>query len=165
MEKIDNNSSSFLNDEKFLLFRISHIKKFVIFCFVGGTSAIIHLIIFNIFFKLFNITLQSNIVFFGASIDYILATIIAIFTSIIYNFSMNRNITFAAKHETVKKQLPKYAVVYSISICINFIVSLILINILGENTINANIATFCGIVASIPISFIGSLLWTFKKKN
>ena len=54
MEKIDNNSSSFLNDEKFLLFRISHIKKFVIFCFVGGTSAIIHLIILLLYGFLLN---------------------------------------------------------------------------------------------------------------
>lgn len=139
--------------------------KFIVFCFVGGTSALIHLIIFNIFFWLLKNILNSNLSLFGASISYILATIIAIAVSIVYNFSMNRNVTFAAKHEAVIKQIPRYAVVYAISISVNFLAGIIMLNLLGENTLNANVATIMGILASIPISFLGSLLWTFREKN
>jgi len=139
--------------------------KFVIFCFVGVTSALIHLAVFNVFFLIFNYSIKSSAFLFGASMNYIIATVIAILISIIYNFSMNRNITFNAKHESVKKQIPKYAVIYTISITVNFLTSIIMISLLGENTLNANIATVCGILASIPISFIGSLLWTFKSRK
>jgi len=139
--------------------------KFIVFCFVGVTSALIHLIVFNIFFKIFNIYLKFNFLFFGATINYVFSTIMGIVISIIYNFSMNRNITFSAKHETVIKQLPRHFIVYASSISVGFIVGLIALNLLGENTINANIANVLGILASIPISFFGSMLWTFKKNS
>lgn len=137
--------------------------RFVVFCFVGGTSALIHLIVFNVFFWVFNNISNNSGFLFGASRNYVIATIIAIAISISYNFTMNRNITFSAKQEPAKKQIPRYAVVYALSIGVNFIVSLLVISLIGENTFNANIATFSGIIVSIPISFFGSLLWTFKR--
>lgn len=139
-----------------------NIWKFTVFCFVGGTSALIHLIIFNIFFWALNNISNNELFLFGASRNYVIATIIAIIVSIIYNFTMNRNVTFSAKNESIKKQIPRYAIVYVFSIGVNFIVSILIISLIGENTLNANIATFLGIIASIPISFLGSLLWTFK---
>lgn len=138
--------------------------KFVVFCFVGGTSALMHLIIFNIFFWILNNASNSKSFLLGASRNYVIATIIAIIISIIYNFSMNRNVTFSAKYKSIKKQIPRYAIVYSLSIGANFIVSVLIISLIGENTFNANIATFFGIIASIPISFLGSLLWAFKRE-
>lgn len=145
--------------------KIKGLWRFIVFCFVGGTSALIHLIVFNIFFKLINLYYKTNIIIFGVSLSYIIGTLMGIFISIIYNFSMNRNITFAAKHEPVRKQIPKYIVVYAVSISVNFIVGILILNLLGENTLNANIATLCGILVSIPVSFIGSLLWTFRNSS
>lgn len=138
--------------------------RFIIFCFVGATSALVHLIVFNIFFYLFKSVLNIKYLLFGASLSYYLSTLMGIIISIIYNFSMNRNFTFSAKQESIKKQMPRFAAVYSLSISVNFIVSLIILNIIGESTINANIATFFGIVSSIPVSYFGSLLWTFRKR-
>ena len=37
-------------------------------------------------------------------------------------------------------------------------------NILGNGVLNANIATVAGIIAGIPITFLGSLHWVFKDK-
>ncbi len=142
-----------------------NIWKFVVFCFVGGTSALIHLITFNIFFFILNNLSNGESFLFGASRNYVTATIIAIMVSVSYNFTMNRNVTFFAKHESIKKQIPRYVVVYSLSIGVNFIVSVLIISLIGENTFNANIATFSGIIVGIPISFLGSLLWTFKKED
>jgi putative flippase GtrA len=144
----------------------SNFFKFIIFCLVGGTSALIHLIVFNIFFKVFNTILDSQIVIFGASIYYILSFIMGVAISMIFNFSMNRNITFSAKNESIKRQIPKYLITYSLSVGVNFITGIIVLNLLAvENTLNANIAAISGIIAAIPVSYFGSLLWTFKKKD
>jgi putative flippase GtrA len=139
--------------------------RFVAFCFVGGTSALVHLIVFNIFFKIFTSFFKIDYLFFGATLNFVFATILGTGISLMYNFTMNRNFTFSARHEKVKKQIPKHIVVYACSIALGFIVNLIVLNILGENTLNANISQVVGIIFSIPISFFGSMLWTFKKKN
>lgn len=141
-----------------------NIWKFIVFCFVGGTSALIHLIVFNIFFIIFNNTLKLDFLIFGATINYIFATIMGLLVSITYNFLMNKNITFSAKNESIKRQVPRFALIYAFSIIIGFVINLFVLNLLGENIINANIATFSGLIASIPISFFGSLLWTFRKR-
>jgi putative flippase GtrA len=139
--------------------------KFIIFCFVGLTSALIHLGIFNLSFRILNTFFKLNSLIFGVSMNYIIAIVTAITCAVIYNFYMNRNITFSAKGNPIKKQMAKYSIVYIVSSSANLIVSIIVLNYLGENTFNANIATISGIIFSIPINFFGSLLWTFKQKN
>ncbi len=127
------------------------IWKFIKFCFVGGTSALIGLIFFNIFF------------WFG--LDFIVFVLLSMSLSIIYNFSINRNLTFKARKIPVKKQVWKYGIVYFISQGINLLVSILMRNLLGEGVLQANIAVITGIAVSIPFSFFGSLLWAFKKQN
>ena len=127
--------------------------KFLKFCFVGATSALISLIVFNIFFLL------------GA--NFIASIILSILFSIVYNFIMNRNITFAAKKTPIKKQVLKYGIVYFVSQGINLLVSVSMRFFIGGGTIYANIAVIIGIAISVPFSFFGSLFWTFReeKKN
>ncbi len=127
------------------------IWKFTKFCFVGGTSALLGLIFFNIFF------------WFG--LDFIVCVLLSMSLSIIYNFSINRNLTFKARKIPVKKQVWKYGIVYFISQGINLLVSILMRNLLGEGVLQANIAVITGIAVSIPFSFFGSLLWAFKKQN
>ena len=129
-----------------------HFYKFLIFSFVGATSALIHMLFFNIFRFWVGINFNVSVVF---------ATIVAI----IYNFSMNRNITFSARKQALKPQIIRYLIVYLISISINFTVAFSVQYILGEGILNENIAAFSGIIVSIPFSFLGSLLWAFKKKE
>jgi len=125
--------------------------KFIIFCFVGATSALVHMLFFNIFrFWLF--------------LSFILSLIFATCIAIIYNFTINRNFTFKARNQPVKNQLFKYLIVYFISISVNFSVALTMKYILGSGFWQENIATFSGILVSIPFSFLGSLLWAFKNK-
>jgi len=144
---------------------MKNIIKFFIFCFVGGTSALIHLVVFNIFFKVLPIIIHSKFLIFGVSNYYLISTVFAIAISMIYNFSMNRNITFSARQEKVSRQLPKYLAVYLSSIGIGFLTSMIVLNLIGEDLINANIATISGVIVSIPVSFFGSLLWALKKRH
>jgi len=125
--------------------------KFVCFCFVGGTSALVGITAFNIFF------------WFG--LEFVLSQILALPIAIIYNFFMNRNITFSSRKSSLKKQIPRWIVIYGISIGIQLLISVLVVNALGENTLNANIAVICGVAVSIPIRFFGSLLWAFKKES
>jgi glycosyltransferase involved in cell wall biosynthesis len=126
-------------------------KKFLLFCFVGFTSAFISLIIFNILLKL-SLTFNQSI-------------IIGTLSSAIYNFFMNRKLTFSATDIPVKKQIVKYAVIYSVAQGAQMLAGIITKNILGGGTVMSNIAVMVGIAISIPISFLGSLLWTFKRKG
>lgn len=123
--------------------------KFLIFCFVGGSSLLIDLIFFNLFFWI------------GAG--FAISRIFGISFGITYNFFMNRNLTFSARENMIKKQVVRYSVVYVISNSVNFLVSLFVVYLLGEGVLQANIAAISGVLASIPISFLGSLLWVFKK--
>ena len=124
--------------------------KFVIFSIVGGTSALVGIIAFNIFFEL--------------GFKFIISQMLAMPLAVTYNFLMNRTITFSARRFLLRKQILRWIVVYGISIGVNFLTSVFVVRLLGENTLNANIAVICGIIVSIPVSFLGSLLWAFKKR-
>ncbi|MDP3027343.1 MAG: GtrA family protein [Nanoarchaeota archaeon] len=126
--------------------------KFIIFCFVGASSALVYMLFFNIFR-------------FWLKFSFILALFFGVLFSIVYNFSMNRNITFSAKHQSIKKQLIKYVLVYAISTGVNITSAWIMNLILGGGVLRENIAAIAGIILSIPFSFLGSLLWVFKKQT
>lgn len=137
--------------ERTSFFIILNFNKFMIFCFIGLTSAVIDLTTFNIFF------------FF--KFPFFICRILATAISIIYNFSMNRNITFGAGEHSIKRQAPRYLIVYGISALVSFIISILVFNILGGGALNGNIASICGIIIGIPINFLGSLFWAFKKEK
>ena len=126
-------------------------RKFLTFCFVGGTSALVSLIMFNFFYWM--------------KVGFILSVVLGISLALIYNFLMNRAVTFKASETPIKKQWWKHGIVYFISQGINLGMSFVVFSILGEGTLRANISVITGIAISIPFSFFGSLLWTFKKRN
>jgi putative flippase GtrA len=119
----------------------------VSFCIAGGIGAFIELVFFNIFF-----------LFLAFPLSKLFALIIAL--SI--NFNINRNFTFSAQSEKRKKQIPKYLIVYSFAILINYLSSLLANYLLGNGILYANISAIIGILIGIPITFLGSLFWVFK---
>ena len=123
--------------------------KFIIFCIIGGLSALVDLFLFNSLFYL--------------KINFIFCRIFAIFGAVIFNFFINRKFTFLSKEKAIKTQISKHFAIYGLVMMANILVSSTLFNLLGRNVIYANIASIAGIIYGIPISFIGSLLWTFKK--
>jgi putative flippase GtrA len=124
-------------------------QKFIVFCFVGGVSAVVDLAFFNLAF------------FIG--ISFIFARIFGVLISMIFNFSMNRNVSFSARGRSMRGQIPKYLVVYAVSSTINVLAGFLAVSLLGPGVIQANIASVIGIVVAIPFSFLGLLLWAFKK--
>lgn len=123
--------------------------KFVVFCFVGAGAFLIDLGVFNIFYKIIGI--------------FEIAITISFIVSMIFNFSVNRNLTFRARGQSVLKQAPKWLLVYVVAFFARLILGKIIIMMLGNSVLTANIAFISGLAISIPISFLGSLYWAFKK--
>jgi len=126
-------------------------RKFMLFFFVGTTSSLMSILLFNLFFAL--------------HLSFTLSLLFSLLSSVIYNFTMNKYLTFSAGKGLLKEQIWKYTVVYTFSHGINFLASYIAQRILGESTLMANISVLIGIIIGIPFSFLGYLLWVFKKKN
>jgi len=126
-----------------------HLKKFFSFCFAGASGATLEIISFNLFF-LFS--------------PFALAKLVSLALALSLNFTINRNITFLARSGRISKQFLRYLIIYAIGVTVNYSVSILTNNILGNGVLNANIATVSGIIAGIPITFFGSLHWVFKDK-
>ncbi len=133
---------------------IKRIPKFITFCFVGGIATFIDFVVFNTFaYFLGNSFLMPQI-----------SRVLGIVVSMIWNFTMNRNVTFCAKEGSIKSQLPKWLIVYGITALINLAIFSLVISQTGNSLLGRNIAFLCGTGASIILNFFGSLFWTFKKK-
>jgi putative flippase GtrA len=130
---------------------MKHFWKFICFSFVGLIAFGIDLGFFNIFYKM--------------GFGFILSKITSAIFSMVFNFSVNRKVTFSAHKQEMKKQIPRWIIVYSVAILVNAVVGRIFLSILGESVLNANLAVFIALAFSVPISFLGSLLWVFKKEN
>jgi putative flippase GtrA len=122
--------------------------KFIAFCLVGGGATLIDLLFFNLFYFI--------------SLPFVIARSLAIIISMIFNFTINRNFTFSARHKKVYNQAWKFVVLYILSMSANVFVGWSILQVVGETTLTANIAAILGIAVSIPINFFGNLFWVFK---
>lgn len=125
------------------------IQKIILFCITGGIATLIDLVFFNIFFLI--------------SSFFILSRIGGILVSMVFNFTFNRNVTFKAKNKRIRHQSWKFLILYGISMSLNVLVGKFVHSLLNESILSANIAATAGLLVSVPISFIGSLFWVFKK--
>tara|TARA_Y100000310_G_C20610832_1_gene777901 strand:+ start:609 stop:1022 length:414 start_codon:yes stop_codon:yes gene_type:complete len=129
----------------------NHFVKFTIFSFVGLCAFVIDWLFFNLFYKI------------GSG--FILALFIGWIVSMTFNFTLNRNLTFSARGFSIRKQAFKWLIIYFIAFLARTGLGKFILLIIGENPLTANIAFFAGLIVSIPISFLGSLLWVFKKEQ
>ena len=121
--------------------------KFIMFCFIGGLAFLIDVGFFNLFY------------YFGLS--FVFSRYLGISLSMIFNFSMNRNITFSAKHKRVHTQIWKFLILYFFSMSMNVLIGWLILQSVVETTLTANIAAITGILVSIPINFFGLKKWVF----
>ena len=127
-----------------------HSLRFVFFCLVGGASFLIDWSFFNIFYAL-------------VGLGFFISITLSVGISMIFNFSVNRNVTFSARGHHVGKQISKWLIVYLIAFGIRLGAGKITLIMLGESLLTANVAFIIGIGLAIPVSYLGSLLWAFKK--
>ncbi len=131
------------------LFKKSVIKKIFLFCFAGGIATLIDLSFFNLFFIF--------------SSMFVLSRIAGILISMGFNFTFNRNITFKVKNRKVHHQIIKFLILYGISMSLNILVGKLILSLLNESLLSANIAAISGIVVSTITNFFGLMFWVFKK--
>lgn len=125
-------------------------NKFVKFCIVGFGAFIIDFLIFNLIYKI-----TSNFIF---------SRFFSICLSMLFNFSMNRKFTFKSQDKGIKLQIIRWLGVYGFSSLINILVGKLILILLSENVLSANIAFFMGICFSIPINYFLSLKFVFKNR-
>ena len=126
-------------------------KKFVSFCTVGGFASLVELGVFNLVFLFDN--------------SFLISKISGVFVALSFNFFVNRRFTFLDYNGKKKKQIPKFIIVYVVTILVNLLVSKTMFNVLPAGSLYSNVAAASGIIASVPISFFGSLRWTFKNNG
>ncbi len=131
--------------------KVKHVFRFGFFCFIGGFSFLIDWSFFNLFYNI--------------GFSFIIAITLSVAISMVFNFSVNRNVTFSAKGHCVKKQIYRWLIIYLIAFLVRLGSGKIILILLGENLLSANIAFVLGVGLAIPVSFFGSLLWAFKKDN
>lgn len=127
------------------------IKKFFSFCIVGALAALVEMAVFNA-------------VFFLGSF-FVMSKVIGTFGGLAFNFFTNRKYTFLDSSGLIRKQVPKFLAVYGLAFAVNLSVSFLVNYLLPGGTLYANVAAASGIVAQIPVSFFGSLKWTFTKNQ
>ena len=125
------------------------LKKFILFCLVGFGATVIDWSFFNLFYFL--------------GIWFEVAITLSFLVSILFNFTMNRNFTFSARGHSVAKQAYKWIILYLFTLAIRIGIGKWVLVVLGESVLNANIALLAGFAISIPVGFLGSMLWVFKK--
>ena len=81
----------------------------------------------------------------------------------IFNFTFNRNVTFKAKNKKASSQIWKFIVLYGVAMIANVLVGKFVLFLLNGSLLAANIAALSGLAVSIPLSFLGSMFWVFKK--
>ncbi len=129
------------------------IKKFILFCLVGGSGVVIETLIFNFF------------LFLGFS--FYLAKFVGLFFSITFVFFINRRVTFKAHNFKITGQIKRFLVLYLCAGIVNFSISSAMHHLLGGNDLfmYGNLASFIGILSAVPITFFGSNFWVFKNKK
>jgi len=123
--------------------------KLILFCLTGGIATLIDLVFFNLFFI--------------ASSLFVLSRIGGIGISMIFNFTFNRNVTFKAKNKKAHHQAWKFLLLYGVAMTANVLVGKFILSLLNDSLLSANIAAISGLAVSIPLSFLGSMFWVFKK--
>jgi len=123
--------------------------KFIVFCCIGGASTLIDWSMFNLFYKI------TSIFIFSLAMGFII--------SMTFNFTINRNYTFSARAYSIKKQLFRWVTIHGIAFLARTGIGTLSLYLLGESVLNVNIAYVLGLTVSIPITFLGSKNWAFKK--
>lgn len=105
-----------------------------------------------------------NLAVFAASvhligIDYRLGSVLAFVVSVVNNFWLNRHWTFSAKEDHPFLQGAKFFAVSLVAFGFTYVILVALVN--GTGMIKV-VAQAIAVAASMPLSFIGQKLWSFK---
>jgi dolichol-phosphate mannosyltransferase len=116
------------------------------FGMVGASGYVVNLVVFAICVH-------------GITLDYRLASVAAFLISVVNNFWWNRHWTFDAKEHHPAQQGVRFFVV---SVVAFGFTEAILIGLVSGTGMEKVIAQAIAVAASMPLSFLGQKLWSFK---
>ncbi len=133
-------------------YRFKSLFEFIKFGVVGGTGAIVNLIVVFIAFDLLNI-------------PYMISLIIAFIVALTSNFILNRQFTFEhAKDGNIMKQYFAFSATCIFGFCVNWIVSVSLFKSIEFFHTYYLLTTLIGIICGLIFNFFGSKFFVFRKK-
>jgi putative flippase GtrA len=92
-------------------------------------------------------------------IDFRLASVFAYLVSVMSNFWLNRHWTFSAKADHPARQAIKFFAVSLVAYGFSYVILVSLVDSTGMEKV---FAQAIAVLASMPLSFIGQKLWSFK---
>ena len=113
---------------------------------VGASGYVVNLIVFAICVH-------------GIKVDYRLASVVAFLVSVVNNFRWNRHWTFDAKEHHPAQQGLRFFVVSLVAFGFT---EVILIGLVSGAGLEKVFAQAIAVAASMPLSFVGQKLWSFK---
>ncbi len=131
-----------------VLLRREITRQAMVFVLIGLTSTVLNYLIFLIFFAIF-------------SINYLLSAGIGFMAGVVFGFGFNKTLTFSS-NEKINKSLPKYFLVYLISLIFNITLLKIFVDLLNLNPIFAN---FILLPILTIINFFGTKIIAFKNSK
>lgn len=123
-----------------------NVQHLIRFLFVGGVCTVFNYVIFYFLMK--------------NGIQYQIASSIGFLSGVAIGFPLNKKWTYQSESSITSFLLYKYALVYLISLVVNFFTLFILV---GKLNIDPKIANFISIIITTITNFLGTKIWVFQK--
>lgn len=140
---------------KILKYR-SEFNRFMRFCVVGTTNAVIDFGVLN--FLLWKFATSNNWIVIGYNS---LAVLFAATNSFIWN----KYWTFQQRHRITRQEVSRFVVLTSATIVMNdllmSILAMIFPHLMNNGAIGANVLKLAAIIGTLSVSFFGMRLWVF----
>lgn len=133
-----------------LFAKLSHFSlkytELILFLTVGLLTALIYFVLFTLLWKYLNL-------------DYKISVSIAYMSSVIFQFLMNRNITFKSYDKKIAHQIYKFIIL----LLINYVLTLIIVvSLVNKLLLSPYLAIILSLGITTSIGFILSRLWVFR---
>ncbi|MDR3635660.1 MAG: GtrA family protein [Isosphaeraceae bacterium] len=148
--------------------RFGNLSRLVQFCMVGASGMVVDLTCYALFQLLFSHTglTQLRAPFIGGTLDLATAGALAIAVALVWNFSLNRRLTFSyARQGSLPRQFLTYALSNALGIALSLTLRLFLPLHVGFFQRHRLAAAVVGIVTATGISFSMSRWVVFRRQS
>ncbi len=147
--------------------RFGNLSRLVQFCMVGASGMVVDLSCYALFQFVFSRLglFRSVAPLIGGPLDLAVAGALAIAVALVWNFSLNRRLTFSyARQGSIGRQFLTYALSNALGIALSFSVRVLLPTHVGFFSRHRLAAAVVGIVAATGISFSLSRWVVFRRR-
>ncbi len=146
--------------------KLGNLSRLIQFCVVGASGMVVDLTLYVVFQWIFGRTgLTRQPTFIGPTLDLVAARVLAVCVALIWNFTLNRRLTFNyAKKSAILPQFVTYVLSNALGIALSLTLSLTLPEISGFFSRHKLAAAVVGIVSATGVSFSMSRWLVFRHR-